>query len=64
MESIKMLEIRSIPLYTSLSCLDFLFWINGVQGNPRILKSNDFMDFIDTIEASSAEIFVTQKNNK
>ncbi len=58
----KMLEIRSIRLYTVYHAWIFYSGLHGVQGNPRILKSNDFMDFIHTIEASGAEIFVTQEN--
>lgn len=58
----KMLDIRSLRLYTVYYCWIRFSGLSGIQGNPRKLTSNDFMDFIHTIEASAAEILVTQEN--
>lgn len=58
----KMLQIKSIRLYTVYQTWILYSGLYGIQGNPRILKSNDVMDSIHAIESSAAEIFVTQEN--
>lgn len=58
----KMLQVKSIRLYTVHHAWFFYSGLRGVQGNTRTLKANDFMDFIHTIESSAAEIFVTQES--
>ena len=59
-----MLKIRSIRLYTTYYSWILFSGLGGVQGNPKNLQAGDFMDFIHTIQASVATIFVTQENKE
>lgn len=58
----KMLEIKSIRLYTIYyAWLIHSGWF-GVQGDPRKMKEGDVGDFFHAVQASSASIFVTQES--
>ena len=58
----KMLEIKSIRLYSIYyAWLIHSGWF-GVQGDPRKMKEGDVGDFFHAVQASAATIFVTQES--
>jgi hypothetical protein len=57
-----MLRIKSIRLYTIYyAWLIHSGWF-GVQGDPRKMKEGDVGDFFHAVQASAADIFVTQES--
>jgi|SRR5882672_2815414 len=58
----KMLEVKSIRLYSIYyAWLIHSGWF-GVQGDPRKMKEGDVGDFFHAVQASAATIFVTQES--
>src|SRR2546430_16199254 len=57
-----MLKIKSIRLYTIYyAWLVHSGWF-GIQGDPRKMKEGDVGDFFHAVQASAANIFVTQES--
>lgn len=60
----KMLKIKSVRLYTIYyAWLIHSGWF-GVQGSPRKMKEGDVGDFFHAVQASVANIFVTQESKE
>ena len=59
-----LLKIKTIRIFTIYHSWIYYSGIYGVEGKPKTTKRGDIGDFFHAINASVADIFVTQEENK